>query len=290
MTPFTVDMSPYSTEAPSASTSLPNNTRNNDAKKKKKKPTKAPQDTSAAAPVVDNASAEPSEETLIDIDQQFKNEMLTQLSNFLHDKSRAEMELSSSLTSRQRALVHELCENLKLTHVSHTDNDGERRLLIGKHTPAIDTKESKFSSKPKKTQQPKEPSHTENPKASTQKKKPSDKVAQKLAKHDDDDEALLDAIIEAQKHCSYERCKRLVGTVRIDCRHCKRRFCMEHAQAEVHGCGDAAKVAARKACKEEYERPKEKKFSEVERARLLKKLHEKQQQQRSQGKAQSKKK
>jgi ATP-dependent RNA/DNA helicase IGHMBP2 len=45
--------------------------------------------------------------------------------------------------------------------------------------------------------------------------------------------------------CNYERCKTKVTVLGADCAHCRARFCLSHALAEVHGCGEAAKLAAR---------------------------------------------
>jgi len=41
---------------------------------------------------------------------------------------------------------------------------------------------------------------------------------------------------------------KLLGSV---CRFCRDRFCLAHAQAEVHGCGDAAHKAGRSAARKE---------------------------------------
>ena len=45
--------------------------------------------------------------------------------------------------------------------------------------------------------------------------------------------------------CNYERCKTKTAVLGADCVHCRSRFCLAHALAEIHGCGEAAKLAAR---------------------------------------------
>ena len=42
-----------------------------------------------------------------------------------------------------------------------------------------------------------------------------------------------------------ERCKTKIQTLGQTCKYCRHRFCLTHALAEVHGCGDLAKQEAR---------------------------------------------
>ena len=70
-------------------------------------------------------------------------------------------------------------------------------------------------------------------------------LSQKLAHIDDDDE-LLDAAIAAQSGCWFAKCKARTAMIGTTCPHCANRYCLEHAQPEVHGCGDAAKADARR--------------------------------------------
>ena len=44
---------------------------------------------------------------------------------------------------------------------------------------------------------------------------------------------------------SYLQCKELVATLNVTCKFCRLRFCYSHGMPEIHGCGDAAKSAAR---------------------------------------------
>ena len=49
------------------------------------------------------------------------------------------------------------------------------------------------------------------------------------------------------QHCSQAGCSKLVATVGTVCKLCHLAFCYTHGQAEVHGCGEAARQAARGA-------------------------------------------
>jgi hypothetical protein len=57
--------------------------------------------------------------------------------------------------------------------------------------------------------------------------------------------ALLNALVAGAGRCAMQGCKASTRAVGCDCRHCRHRFCYEHGLPEVHGCGDAARGAAR---------------------------------------------
>ncbi len=62
----------------------------------------------------------------------------------------------------------------------------------------------------------------------------------------DDDMALLDALIAESKSCPAKGCSKSTASTGATCGFCHLRFCYAHAQGEVHGCGDAARAAARR--------------------------------------------
>ena len=64
---------------------------------------------------------------------------------------------------------------------------------------------------------------------------------------DDNEMALLDSLLAQSKHCSMKGCKASTVTISCLCPHCRYKFCYEHGQPEVHGCGDAARSHARGA-------------------------------------------
>lgn len=73
------------------------------------------------------------------------------------------------------------------------------------------------------------------------------KASDILSKIDDDDfEGLIASITELDSKCAFKKCKTLTNTLGRNCELCTRRFCLTHLTPEVHGCGDAAKSAARR--------------------------------------------
>jgi len=66
----------------------------------------------------------------------------------------------------------------------------------------------------------------------------------KVAEEEDFD-AMLESFQKKDKVCNYPKCKTLIATLGVDCKFCRVRFCLTHSMAEIHGCGDSAKSAAR---------------------------------------------
>ncbi|KAL3878418.1 hypothetical protein ACJMK2_030771 [Sinanodonta woodiana] len=71
-------------------------------------------------------------------------------------------------------------------------------------------------------------------------------VVEKLEKIDKDDfEALIATVQTFDGSCCFRKCKTPTATLGYTCEFCQGRFCLSHHIPEVHGCGDAAKAAAR---------------------------------------------
>ncbi|CAE7523968.1 IGHMBP2 [Symbiodinium sp. CCMP2592] len=82
-----------------------------------------------------------------------------------------------------------------------------------------------------------------------------EKSAKKAAATTDDDDldALLSEFTKEEGICSFANCKEKTNTlmdVLSKCKFCSSRFCLKHAQAEVHGCGDQAQRLEQKKWKE----------------------------------------
>mmetsp|Transcript_28794 Transcript_28794/g.81102 ORF Transcript_28794/g.81102 Transcript_28794/m.81102 type:complete len:119 (-) Transcript_28794:616-972(-) len=60
------------------------------------------------------------------------------------------------------------------------------------------------------------------------------------------EEAVLDAAVASSKVCAYHCCKKSIVLMGNVCKLCKMKFCFEHMQAEVHGCGADASNTARR--------------------------------------------
>ena len=78
--------------------------------------------------------------------------------------------------------------------------------------------------------------------------KHTSKISSKV-KHEDsvtELDALLAEVTLADNTCHFPQCSKHINLIGFQCKFCKTRYCMEHSLAEVHGCGDAAKLQARK--------------------------------------------
>ncbi|KAJ4938307.1 hypothetical protein JOQ06_002929 [Pogonophryne albipinna] len=62
---------------------------------------------------------------------------------------------------------------------------------------------------------------------------------------DEDFDTLINAVIKAERVCSFLRCKASVLMLGQLCLFCNRQYCLSHHIPEVHGCGDKAKSHAR---------------------------------------------
>jgi ATP-dependent RNA/DNA helicase IGHMBP2 len=73
---------------------------------------------------------------------------------------------------------------------------------------------------------------------------------------DDDLDAILSEMSSKDGICAFGTCREktnmLIDTV-SKCRHCDKRFCLKHVQAECHGCGDAASRSEQKKWKQVQE-------------------------------------
>lgn len=86
---------------------------------------------------------------------------------------------------------------------------------------------------------------------------------------DEVDAALAELGIDTDTdHCAYrdpktnKRCREKVTLIYATCKYCNMKFCFAHVQAEVHGCGAAAKRLARAQVNQQYnEIMKQKKMS-----------------------------
>lgn len=85
-------------------------------------------------------------------------------------------------------------------------------------------------------------------KTAQRKKKPHKSNRKKSNLHDKEetDEELLDNAIQANKSCSIAGCNKFISVLGRTCHYCKQLFCLEHNMPELHGCGNAAHIAARR--------------------------------------------
>ena len=106
-------------------------------------------------------------------------------------------------------------------------------------------------------------------------KKPT-KIEAKKSKQDTENEdfdALIAQFTNNDSVCYFEQCKTNVRTLGQRCQFCTRTFCIKHGLAEVHGCGGAAKIEARRSIKSGCQKTKT--LNEIQKNYVKKKLDKK---------------
>ena len=94
------------------------------------------------------------------------------------------------------------------------------------------------------------------PSAGKKKKSKSARKAKENQETEKDDDEILDLCIKKNDCCSYSGCKKSVKLLGQTCKFCCKLFCISHHQAEIHGCGEDAKIAARKESLRQLTQPK----------------------------------
>ena len=56
----------------------------------------------------------------------------------------------------------------------------------------------------------------------------------------------MDQCIKNNNICGYHGCNKNIKLLGQTCKFCHNLFCLSHHQAELHGCGEEAKIAAKK--------------------------------------------
>lgn len=171
---------------------------------------------------------------------------------------------SSELNSHDRMVVHEIAENHGLIHES-TGEGRKRHIVLRKLIPEL-PKEEKIEVKSDYVQcsgclarmpranielhkircekSPLQPVIPDIPKQTGGKPK---KTKKKTAaqKEEEDIDKLLESFSKIDNVCNGEKCKAKIMNLGVTCQFCRVRFCIEHSLPEAHGCGDAARRAAR---------------------------------------------
>eukprot|EP00445_Apocalathium_hangoei_P028724 CAMPEP_0203935742 /NCGR_PEP_ID=MMETSP0359-20131031/73440_1 /ASSEMBLY_ACC=CAM_ASM_000338 /TAXON_ID=268821 /ORGANISM="Scrippsiella Hangoei, Strain SHTV-5" /LENGTH=1115 /DNA_ID=CAMNT_0050865629 /DNA_START=66 /DNA_END=3413 /DNA_ORIENTATION=- len=90
-----------------------------------------------------------------------------------------------------------------------------------------------------------------------QAKKQGKQKQQAMTRTADDDDDDLDAVLleftAKEGICAFGACKDTLIDPISKCKHCLKRFCLKHVQAELHGCGDVAQRTEQKRFKESFE-------------------------------------
>ena len=148
-----------------------------------------------------------------------------------------------TLTSAERKLVHSICDDRGIAHGS-TGEGVERKVWVRKK----EVREVATRSMNKPDPAPHQPP------IRTPSVRPT--VAPKAVKKDlIKTTALAPVPAKPEGICPHPPCAMSTKLVSLPCGLCKKDFCIAHATPEAHGCGDAAKKAARAALKKELKQP-----------------------------------
>lgn len=147
------------------------------------------------------------------------------------------------LDAKQRHEVHELCQKLQLYHKS-TGSGKNKCMIISKIFPAKAVSNAKVYELLKNRENSSE-SEAEEEKSATKVPTKLKNPVQKKEDNYDEDAFLAQAMIEASS-CMYKGCGKNITILGRSCKFCNAGFCMNHILAEVHGCGDKARVEARR--------------------------------------------
>jgi len=194
-----------------------------------------------------------------------KKELEESINSFLNCKTENHLNFSSSLSSFERMLVHELAEEAGLSHESV--GEGKDRFIklsksksvkdIKGETIQIEESSSEMKTVCQSCIKPVPKSNMELHKLqcdkltiSRQKVDPASKRKKaknknKTIQNDGDLDQLFDEFQKLDSICNFEKCKVLVSTLGVTCQFCMVRFCLSHSMAEVHGCGSEARRTAR---------------------------------------------
>ena len=109
------------------------------------------------------------------------------------------------------------------------------------------------------------------------KKKMQAKAGRKEKKRaeEEDVDALIAQFANEDSKCTFDRCKKSVLTLVQICKFCRRRFCLKHGLAEIHGCGEAAKIDARRSLERNNGKTRPKPLNDIQKGSVKKKLNDK---------------
>lgn len=92
------------------------------------------------------------------------------------------------------------------------------------------------------------------------------------SKSESDIDELIAEMTEADSTCKFSRCSKSVNLLGVQCLFCKQRYCIEHSLAEVHGCGEAARLHSHRDSHEVRRGMKSASMSAAKRTQLQMKL------------------
>eukprot|EP00095_Tigriopus_kingsejongensis_P010403 maker-scaffold1716_size30199-snap-gene-0.9 protein:Tk10403 transcript:maker-scaffold1716_size30199-snap-gene-0.9-mRNA-1 annotation:"dna-binding protein smubp-2" len=225
----------------------------------------------AQAEVAGQDEGDLSEKEDIDPDVVKREQFQATIQKFMSDSDQSSHDFSSDLNSHDRMVVHEIAETLDLIHESVGEGKKRHILIRKKVTEVKETPVQKaafddgmlqcsgcLARLPKANMElhkvrcrrshaavPNPPPVEVAKAVAVKAKKKKAKSAGKAADDEQDIDKLLERFSKLDKMCNHEKCKAKIATLGVNCEFCRVRFCLEHSLPEIHGCGSAARSAAR---------------------------------------------
>ncbi|CAN0424137.1 unnamed protein product [Lampetra fluviatilis] len=206
-------------------------------------------------------------------------ELRKRVEGFVADPARNRLDFPATLNSHERMLVHQLAEELGLGHAS-TGLGNQRHVAAwkqGEGAPAVAKPTSPASSRQQtaasggvdlkslhlervereharqeeklrqQKQQNEDPGKNGKTRPAHTKGEVGGKSGKTGEKAEEDFDAMFAAMVKANSRCAFAKCKTSVQTLGQHCQFCKSLYCLSHHIPEVHGCGEQARVHARRA-------------------------------------------
>ena len=98
---------------------------------------------------------------------------------------------------------------------------------------------------------------------------------EKKNKEEEDVDEVIAQFSKVDSICRFEKCKTSVLTLGQRCEFCTRMYCIRHSLAEVHGCGKAAKLNAKRTFQSNAGKVKIKPLNEMQKKCAKMKLDKK---------------
>uniref|UniRef100_A0A914XNP2 DNA-binding protein SMUBP-2 n=1 Tax=Plectus sambesii TaxID=2011161 RepID=A0A914XNP2_9BILA len=174
----------------------------------------------------------------------WKVELTAQVDWFEMASTESTLTFPSNLSASQRRFLHEIADSRGLAHSSVGEGD-QRQIVLEKKRPVNDVPVVVHNPPLRPVKDEREKTETAPSKSA---KKTTTKKSRNVADAEEhyDVNELIAEIVDKESRCSFGHCSRSVGMLGVLCNYCRRRFCLTHAQAEIHGCGTLAQAEAKK--------------------------------------------
>lgn len=108
----------------------------------------------------------------------------------------------------------------------------------------------------------------------THKQHPAKNICKRPSTAEPDIDELIAEMTKADSTCKFPKCSKNISLLGVQCPFCKQHYCVEHSLAEVHGCGEAARLHSHREHREARS-TKSASTTSVKRSQLQMKLKKK---------------